>query len=106
MGEFIIQIIRIIGHLWTYEAGGRKKLNGNKSNRAVVWLTNSAHRFLMVCHSTVSWPLQASVDSLVKLSTFLYEFSRRGGHFKQSLVLHLLEVFAYDDNLRANGNSI
>merc|ERR1711892_545283 len=56
-------------HLWSYEAGGRKKLNGNKSNRAVVWLTNSAHRFLMVCHSTVSLSLQASVDSLVKLST-------------------------------------
>merc|ERR1711892_114233 len=79
MGEFIIQIIRIIRHLRTYEAGGRKKLNGNKSNRAVVWLANSAHRFLMVCHST-----------------FLYESSRRGGHFEQSLVLHLLEVFAYE----------
>merc|ERR1712106_585876 len=94
---FIIQIIRIIGHLWTYEAGGRKKLNGNKSNRAVVWLTNSAHRFLMVCHSTVSYPLQASVDSLVKLSAFFCtSLAEGGGHFKLSLVLHLLEVFAYE----------
>merc|ERR1712086_227402 len=94
---FIIRIIRIIGHLWTYEAGGRKKLNGNKSNRAVVWLTNSAHRFLMVYHSTVSQPLQASVDSLVKLSTFFCTSLAEGvGTFKQSLVLHLLEAFAYE----------
>merc|ERR1712194_632910 len=88
---------RMIKHLWTYEAGGRKKLNGNKSNRAVVWLTNSAHRFLMVCHSTVSLAFTGECRLFGEAEyIFCTSLAEGGGHFKQSLVLHLLEVFAYE----------